>query len=73
MRFAVVFWFAAGCGATPGPKPGAPEYRWPIINICDPIERRIESPRVIKDLGDGTKVYQTPDGRYFRGRDRFCT
>jgi hypothetical protein len=63
---------------TPGPSPKPTPrivdddpYNWPIENYCLPVARRGD-PVVIKDLRDGTYVYQRSDGTLFRARENRC-
>ena len=44
---------------------------WPIEKVCIPIETNF-TPRTIRNLGDGTVLYQRPDGTYFRGMMNLC-
>ena len=50
---------------------GDDTYSWPIQNVCIPVSSPGD-PVVIKDLRDGTYVYQRSDGSLFRGNQNSC-
>ena len=50
---------------------GEDAYNWPIQNVCIPAALS-EYPLVIRDLSDGTYVYQESDGTLFRGYQNHC-
>lgn len=57
---------------TPGPiiMSGDP-YSLPVQNVCIPVSRPGD-PVVMRDLGDGTYIYQRSDGTLFRGNQNQC-
>ncbi len=50
---------------------GDDAYNWPIQNVCIPVSRPGD-PVVIRDLRDGTYIYQRSDGNLFRGNQNHC-
>ncbi len=50
---------------------GDDPYNWPIQNVCIPVPGP-GSPIVIRDLYDGTYVYQQSNGSLFRGNQNQC-
>jgi len=47
-------------------------YSWSIEDVCIPVEKLGQTPKLIQDLEDGTYIYRNPNGSLFRGSANQC-